>query len=571
MPVTAIDFQVFADGFGIRRLAHSEGGALLERLVFDRDLAGTPGFVVALGERVARLVGFRHASYARALGIDAPEPGALVLVSEFTYGWRLAQVLAEVERERLTLPVAVALALVRQLVPAVALLGRQARDVVHGALGPERLVVTPQGRLVITEPVLASAVETLQYGRERLWRELRIATPPGSGLARMGPRTDAVQIGMVALALLLGRPIGEGEFPEGLEALVELAVEHGPDGTRAPIGEALRGWLRRALQLDARGSFRSVGDLQGALERVLAGEPRYLAGPSSIDSILARLAPFLPPVSSPPEEPAAAPPDPVGAGSDREPAAARRHVESAPSAREGAPPAMPPPAVPLEPAPSEPASEAFARGSTATAAPDPLPTRPAAEPAPMSPAPESPPASVRASGRAMAVALALLTLVALVEGALLIVLWSRTPAAPLAAEGELVVHSRPAAARVVIDGQERGVTPLTLRLPPGPYVLQLSVGAAEPRVIPLTILAGVQTSQYIELLNVPTTGAIEVRSDPPGLRVFVDGRDRGVTPLTIRDLPPGEHEVTLERGTRRVRQIVRVEPGTTAQLVVPLP
>jgi len=38
-----------------------------------------------------------------------------------------------------------------------------------------------------------------------------------------------------------------------------------------------------------------------------------------------------------------------------------------------------------------------------------------------------------------------------------------------------------------------------------------------------------------------------VRSTPSGAHVFVDGRDRGQTPATIRELSQGEHRIRLER------------------------
>jgi hypothetical protein len=66
------------------------------------------------------------------------------------------------------------------------------------------------------------------------------------------------------------------------------------------------------------------------------------------------------------------------------------------------------------------------------------------------------------------------------------------------------------------------------------------------------------------------TGGLSVRSDPPGARVTIDGQARGTTPVTLRELPPGEHEVVLEAGGRQVRQVVRIEPGVTAELVVPM-
>src|SRR5215218_5195569 len=66
------------------------------------------------------------------------------------------------------------------------------------------------------------------------------------------------------------------------------------------------------------------------------------------------------------------------------------------------------------------------------------------------------------------------------------------------------------AARVSVDGTARGVTPLTVRLPSGAHVLEVQVGKSEPRVIPLTIQAGVQTAQYVELQGATVTGAVEI-------------------------------------------------------------
>ena len=101
-------------------------------------------------------------------------------------------------------------------------------------------------------------------------------------------------------------------------------------------------------------------------------------------------------------------------------------------------------------------------------------------------------------------------------------------------------------------------------------MLEVQVGKAEPRVIPLTITAGVQTSQYIELQDVAVTGVLEIRSEPPGARVTIDGQPRGTTPATIPNLAAGDHTVVLELGGRKVTQAVKIDPGSTAQLVVPI-
>jgi PEGA domain len=132
------------------------------------------------------------------------------------------------------------------------------------------------------------------------------------------------------------------------------------------------------------------------------------------------------------------------------------------------------------------------------------------------------------------------------------------------------VQSRPEGAQVKIDGEVKGNTPLTVRLDAGAHVMEVQSGKSEPRVIPLMISAGVQTSQYVELQGVAKTGGLEISSDPAGARITIDGRPRGTTPATIADLSPGDHSVVLEAGGRKVVQSVRIQAGTTAKLAVPM-
>ncbi|WP_410962837.1 hypothetical protein, partial [Salmonella sp. SAL4446] len=74
--------------------------------------------------------------------------------------------------------------------------------VCHGAISPERLVVTPDGRLVVVEYVLAPALEEMHFSWERYWRELGIALPRPIGLSRFDQTADVTQAAAVALALL---------------------------------------------------------------------------------------------------------------------------------------------------------------------------------------------------------------------------------------------------------------------------------------------------------------------------------------------------------------------------------
>jgi hypothetical protein len=89
--------------------------------------------------------------------------------------------------------------------------------------------------------------------------------------------------------------------------------------------------------------------------------------------------------------------------------------------------------------------------------------------------------------------------------------------------------------------------------------------------MPITVAAGAQVSQYIELPKTAATlGQMQVRTEPAGARVSVDGLPRGTSPVTVGDLTPGEHAVLLESDFGAVKQVVTIEPGQTASLMVPL-
>jgi len=179
---------LFSDGLGDRIVAvDAATGDLLQILRVRPQLLAVPSFEFALRERAARLANFRHAYYARVRRIDR-HPSGLAIVSDHVEGVRLSDMLRVSEERGLRLDLNAALCLLRQLVPSVALLHENARDVAHGLIAPERLIVTPRARLVVVEHVLGSAVEQLQFNRERLWQDLRVALPSSVGAARFAHR-----------------------------------------------------------------------------------------------------------------------------------------------------------------------------------------------------------------------------------------------------------------------------------------------------------------------------------------------------------------------------------------------
>ena len=722
------------DGFGLRTKGiDAETGDEVDLLDLAPQLVEHSSFVATAGERVARFAAVRHASYVHLRRLDRPAADRLQLVSDYTPGWRLSELLAESSASNIPVDITVVIALLRQLLPAVALYGRHNREAAIGTLAVERLIVTPQTRLVIAEHAFGPALEKLNLGRDRLWRELRIAMPASAGLPRANQRGDAHAIGVIALSLLLGRVLSDDEFPVQ-QALIESVKEY-RDGQPSPLSSSFSNWLARALQIDVRTAFQAPSEAQLAFESVLASDRSYVTSSAKFEEWVSNVGG---PIES--RRPPSAPdPDALRqqelarqqeaqreqqrelerqqeAERDREQEAelarlrelerqraeelerlreqerqraleverlreqerereqqrerereqerqraqeaerlreqerqraqeaervreqererekarekereqARekereqerqreqqrqkereldrereraRAVEQAAAAiaqtvEESAPPSAveedpiaaqiasyKPPVREVEEAPADeaPAPEAPAQAYEAPAQETPADEEPAPEPAYARQAQQAEPASAYtiSEDTEKKSKLPLLALAGVILLLLAAVGWFATRntggGGMRAGEGELAVQSRPQGARVVVDGKESGVTPTTIRLPAGPHVLEVQVGKSEPRVIPLTITAGVQTSQYIELRDVSATGGLAIRSDPSGARITIDGQPRGTTPANIPNLSPGDHTVVLELGGRKVSQAVKIAPGSTQQLVIPIP
>jgi hypothetical protein len=136
--------------------------------------------------------------------------------------------------------------------------------------------------------------------------------------------------------------------------------------------------------------------------------------------------------------------------------------------------------------------------------------------------------------------------------------------------GTLSVQSNPPGVAVFVDGVARGNTPARLSLSAGSHIVELR-GRGVPRVIPVTVTAGAEASQYLELPETPSVGSLLVQSDPAGARVSIDGVDHGVAPVSVADLAPGDHEVVLQaEGGPAVKQRVVIQAGVTSSVLAPV-
>ena len=568
----------FEDGFGERRYATGTANEPLEVLKLSSVLSSVSSFDFALRERAARLAGFRHESYARVRTIELDRrTSALVVVSDYVPGIRLSTILVEAQKRPVPLEINAVRCLIRQLVSAAAALQEAAPEVSNGAIAPERLVITPAGRLIVVEYVLGAALEQLAHARARYWRELGVALPSSVGSPQFDARADITQIGAVALALILGRPLTIDEYPERLSDLIKGATLRSLIGARDPLPAGLRDWLHRALQLDQWESFTSPADARTSMEEAFGNE-NTVAELGALHVFLARYAS----VDAPPEDNIAPRLEAMKAFLARYPSR-RTTTGTSPKAPSEAPVATTPAADPIP-----------------TPAPEPVlaPTEPAlapeAEPAPAEAAavaPEPDTYATETSGTTVSYAedrrsaapvlgsrlrvllathgLRILLAVAgvlVALGIVLAVVYLRPASTP--ATGTLSVGTSPAGISVFVDGTAHGVTPLGVELPPGEHVIELRT-ATERRRIPVTLTAGGQVSQYFEFAGpAQASGELLVRTDPIGASVTVDGQYVGRSPVSVPDLAAGTHTVVLQHDIGTLTERVLIENGRTASLVV---
>jgi hypothetical protein len=123
---------------------------------------------------------------------------------------------------------------------------------------------------------------------------------------------------------------------------------------------------------------------------------------------------------------------------------------------------------------------------------------------------------------------------------------------------QLQIVSIPARARIYIDDQYRGEAPVTLQdIEPGSYRVRAELPGYEVTARTISVERNTQVVEEFRLDS--SSGALEITTEPAGVKVLVSGKDSGVTtsdpeetdrvskPLRIELLKAGEHKLTLTR------------------------
>ena len=123
---------------------------------------------------------------------------------------------------------------------------------------------------------------------------------------------------------------------------------------------------------------------------------------------------------------------------------------------------------------------------------------------------------------------------------------------------------------VLCDGAERGTVPCHLFFnAPRAYRITFRAEGFLERTLRLDLSDG--KPRVVDAALTSSTATLALGSEPAGAKVLLDGVPQGQTPLTLRKIRPGKHEVTFSQdGYRTLTHTLTLDAGQEATLSMPL-
>lgn len=261
-PLSSWYTQGLSDGLGDRLLMFdNQATGPLELLRVRPDFAFVPDFETRLRGRLDKLANFSHPGFAQCRAVDHLDNGeGLTVVSTHVPGTRLTEIFAAARKQRAGMHVTAARWALGELMSSMAALHGQHPGVAHGALAPERVVITADRDVVITDYIFGDALGAMHLSAERLWNECGVVSLPQRDFVPIDQRSDVVQLALIAIALIRGSRVTPEEYAQRGRLLEEFSAACNRE---MPVSaRALRSWMEQALNPNA---FRSAVDANAAL------------------------------------------------------------------------------------------------------------------------------------------------------------------------------------------------------------------------------------------------------------------------------------------------------------------
>lgn len=131
------------------------------------------------------------------------------------------------------------------------------------------------------------------------------------------------------------------------------------------------------------------------------------------------------------------------------------------------------------------------------------------------------------------------------------------------------IASNPPEAKVYVDGEYYGTTPVTFNLTPGQYTIELIKKGYENYTSQIDLNPGEHKS--ITVVLTPSFGYLSINSSPLGAKIYLNGSYIGKTPLTNYRLHTGRYTVKIvKEGYKEFTTTVTIKPGERTNLTTRL-
>ena len=110
----------------------------------------------------------------------------------------------------------------------------------------------------------------------------------------------------------------------------------------------------------------------------------------------------------------------------------------------------------------------------------------------------------------------------------------------------ITIVSEPQNAAVYLNNTQLGTTPLTSEILAGQHELRLEKPNYQPATLALEVSAGADQS-LPEIVLEEANGQFQIDSEPTGATVMLDGRYKGLTPVSLTLEPGQEHNIVLTK------------------------
>ncbi len=139
-----------------------------------------------------------------------------------------------------------------------------------------------------------------------------------------------------------------------------------------------------------------------------------------------------------------------------------------------------------------------------------------------------------------------------------------------ATAASIKIDATPKGAKVLLNGKIQGTTPLIIKnLDADTYVLDIQMNGYIPYKEKITLNKGEAIQRNITLKKINTM--LNIDSKPSGSKIYINGKDMGITPYKAQNLKPGKYSIKIEKdGYLPFSTQIIIKDGDIKTLVFPL-